>query len=37
MQQYENLKIEWIPFPSREDVICTSNEGTVEDNYDWLD
>ena len=36
MQAYEMLKIEVLPFQEC-DVICASGEGTVEDNYDWLD
>lgn len=35
MQTYETVKIEWVPLQQR-DVICTSDEGTVEDNYGWL-
>ena len=37
MQKYESVKIEWISFSKSEDIICTSGEGTVEDNYDWLE
>lgn len=36
MQTYEMVKIE-VLFFTKSDVIRTSFEGTVEDNYDWLD
>lgn len=37
MQKYESIKIVLIALSQTEDIICTSGEGTVEDNYDWLE
>lgn len=36
MQTYEIVKIE-VLFFTKSDVIRTSGEGTVDDNYNWLE
>lgn len=36
MKNYQEPKI-WIISVASTDILCFSNEGTVEDGYDWLD